>query len=249
MKTEKKRKFIWLYKIIKWLIWLFYPKMEVVGKENLPDEAAIIVGNHTQLNGPIACEVYFPKNRYTWCAGQMMKLKEVPAYAFEDFWSQKPKYTHPYFKVMSYLIAPISSFLFNRANTIAVYKDNRTVTTFKTTVAKLSEGNNVVIFPEKDEKFNNILYDFQDKFIDVARLYKKRTGKDLFFAPLYITPKLKKMCLGKPIKFNPDTPIDEERQRIKNYLMTEITKIATDLPVHTVIPYRNIPKKYYPKNK
>ena len=53
-------KFSSLYKIIKAAVRFFYPKMEVVGAENLPDEPAIIVGNHTQMNGPIACELYFP---------------------------------------------------------------------------------------------------------------------------------------------------------------------------------------------
>ena len=79
-----------LYRLIKGLVQLFYPRMEVVGTENLPDEPVIVVGNHTQMNGPIACELYFPGKRYIWCAGQMMHLKEVPDYAFQDFWSQKP---------------------------------------------------------------------------------------------------------------------------------------------------------------
>ena len=73
------------YQIIKKLVWLFYPKMEVLGAENLPDEPCITVGNHTQMNGPICAELYTPDPHYTWCAGQMMKLKEDPAYAFQDF--------------------------------------------------------------------------------------------------------------------------------------------------------------------
>ena len=84
--------------------------------------------------------------------------------------------------------------------------------------------------------------------MDIARLYYKRTGKELSFVPLYIAPKLKKMYLGKPIKFCAETPIAEERRRICDYLMNEITNIAVGLPEHTVVPYRNIPKKLYPKN-
>ena len=38
-----------LYRIIKWLIWLFYPKMKVMGQEHLPEEPCIIVGNQTQM--------------------------------------------------------------------------------------------------------------------------------------------------------------------------------------------------------
>ncbi|MBO5232089.1 MAG: hypothetical protein J6B88_05635 [Clostridia bacterium] len=88
---KKKQKRPWIFRVIKYLVRLFYPKTEVVGLQNMPDEPVVIVGNHTQMHGPIACELYFPENYYTWCAGQMMKLKEVPAYAYKDFWSQKAK--------------------------------------------------------------------------------------------------------------------------------------------------------------
>lgn len=236
------------YKIIKWLVRACYPKMEVEGTRNLPDAPSIIVGNHTQMNGPIAAELYCPGRHYTWCAGQMMKLKEVPEYAFRDFWSQKPRWTHPFYKLMSYIIAPLSVCLFNNANTVGVYRDARIIKTFKDTVKRLEEGNHVVIFPEHDVKYNHILYDFQDKFIDIARLYYKKTGKELAFVPLYIAPKLKKMYLGKPVQFCAAEPMDTQRARIRDYLMKSITDIACALPEHTVVPYRNIPKKYYPSN-
>lgn len=236
------------YRAVKWLVRLFYPKIAVVGKENLPDEAAVIVANHTQMNGPIACELYFPTQRYTWCAGQMMHLKEVPAYAYQDFWSQKPKLVRPFYKLLSYLIAPLSVCVFNSAKTIGVYRDSRIISTFKTTVKRLTEGYSVVIFPEHDEPYNHILCQFQDRFIDVAKLYYKKTGKELSFVPMYIAPKLKTMYLGVPIRFCAANPMEQERERICTYLMTQITQIACALPAHTVVPYKNIPRKDYPSN-
>lgn len=242
------KKTSFLYKIIKGLVWLFYPKMKVMGAEKLTDEPCIIVGNHTQMNGPIAAELYCPGKHYTWCAGEMMHLKDVPEYAFRDFWSQKPRWTHPGYKLLSYIIAPLSVCVFNNANTIGVYHDTRLMGTFKNTAKRLQEGNHIVIFPEHDVKYNHILYEFQDRFIDVAKLYYKKTGRALSFVPLYIAPKLKTMYFGNPIQFAPDAPIAEERRRICDYLMQEITEIAVSLPEHTVVPYRNIPKKLYPSN-
>lgn len=238
----------WLFRAVKYLVRLFYPKTEVVGLENLPDEPCAIIGNHAQLHGPIAGELYFPDHFYTWCAAPMMKLKEVPTYAYKDFWSQKPKAVRPLFKLVSYIIAPLSVLIFNHARTIAVYRDNRILSTFRESIAKLQDKKSVVIFPEHDVKYNHIVCDFQEGFVDIARLYHKRTGKALSFVPLYIAPKLKKMYLGKPIRFSADTPIAEERRRICDYLMKEITDMAEALPEHTVVPYRNIPKKHYPKN-
>lgn len=245
--TEGKKTSL-LFRVIKWLVRVFYIKYEVEGQENLPDEPCIVVGNHTQMHGPLASELYFPGYSYTWCAGEMMHLKEVPEYAFTDFWSQKPKYTHPVYKLLSYLIAPLAVCIFNNANTIGVYRDGRIMSTFKETVKRLNEGARVVIFPEHDVKYNNIVYEFQEGFVDIARLYYRRTGKELTFVPLYIAPKLHKMYLGKPIRYNAAAPKGEEPKRICSYLMDEITQMARSLPEHTVIPYRNIPKKYYPSN-
>jgi 1-acyl-sn-glycerol-3-phosphate acyltransferase len=237
-----------LFKFVKWCVKTFYPKPHVEGIENLTDEPVIIVGNHCQMNGPIIGELYVPNEPYIWCAGEMMHLKDVPAYAFRDFWSQKPKWTHPFYKLLSHIIAPLSVCVFNNARTIGAYHDARILSTFKNTVKKLQEGKNVVIFPEHDVKRNHIIYDFQDKFIDVAKLYYKKTGKELGFVPMYIAPKLKTIYMGKPVRFDADQPMDTERSRICTYLMDEITAIAEALPEHSVVPYRNIPKKEYPSN-
>ena len=99
-----------------------------------------------------------------------------------------------------------------------------------------------------DTPKNNILFEFQESFPDIAKLYKKRTGNNLTFYPLYIAPELRKAYIGDGIEYNPENSTAEERIRIRNYLSEEITNIARALPQHTVIPYRNMPKKYYFKN-
>lgn len=236
----------WTFKLIRTLVAMFSPKMKVEGLENLPEEPVIIVGNHAQMYGPIACELYMPQNVYTWCAGQMMELKEVPAYAFADFWAQKPAYIRWFYKILSFLIAPISVLVFNSARTIAVHRDKRILSTFRDTIEALQSGNSVVIFPEHNEPHNHIVYQFQNRFVDIAKLYRRRTGKDLAFVPLYVAPRLSRMYLGEPIRFSGETPIEEERVRICDRLMEEITRMASCLPPHRVVPYPNIPKRDYP---
>lgn len=246
--SEQKKPAPWLYPPIKGLVRLVTPKFQVEGLEKLPQEPCLVVGNHSQIYGPVACELYFPGNRYTWCAGQMMHVKEVPDYAFRDFWSRKPKWSRPFYRLLSYIIAPVSACIFNNAKTIGVYRDGRILATFKNTVKRLEEGANVVIFPEHDQPYNHILSQFQDKFIDIARLYHKKTGRELSFVPLYIAPKLGKMCLGEPVRFCAGEDMDQQRQRICKELMERITDMAESLPEHTVVPYRNIPKKQYSTN-
>ena len=243
---EKKTSFI--YKIICWLVRLFSPKFRLVGEEKLPEEPSVIVGNHSQMFGPIAGELYVPGKPWIWCAGQMMKWREVPAYAYEDFWSFKPKAVRWLYRLLSYLIAPLSVCVFNNARTIPVYHDVRLRNCYRLSLECLAAGKDLLIFPEQNKPYNGILCDFQDKFVDLARFYYKQSGKELLFVPLYIAPRLSLLVLGRPIRYCAENPIEQERQRIKDYLMEEITALAVSLPEHTVVPYRNIRKRDYPKN-
>lgn len=156
----EKKKISPLFKLVKGLLRLVYPKIEIVGLENLPDGACIVAANHAQMHGPIGCELFFPEKRYTWCAGEMMQLKDVPAYAFKDFWSQKPSYIRWLYKLFSYVIAPLSVLIFNNASTIGVYRDTRIMSTFRNSVNAMSEGAKIIIFPECGDKHNNIIYRF-----------------------------------------------------------------------------------------
>lgn len=177
-----------------------------------------------------------------------MHLKDVPDYAYRDFWSGKPRATRWFYRLLSYVIAPLSVCVFGNANTIGVYHDTRILSTFKQTVQRLEEGANVVIFPEHRVPYNHILCDFQEKFVDVAKLYYKRTGKCVAFVPMYLAPKRKAMYLGEPIRYDPEVPMELQRQQICQTLMRRITRIACALPEHKVIPYDNFSGKKYVSN-
>ena len=107
----------------------------------------------------------------------------------------------------------------------------------------------MVLFPEHYTPRNNIVYDFQDKFVDLARFYYKKTGVALKFVPLYVAPALKTLFFGEPVAFDPEAPIAEERTRICEALMDRITQLALAQPEHTVVPYPNVSKKQYPKSR
>ena len=118
-----------LYLGIRGCVKLLYPKCGLQYTENIPEKACVFVGNHSQINGPVMAELYFPGQPYIWCASQMMNIKEVPGYAYVDFWRHKNKIVKPFYRLLSCLIAPLSSCIFNNAHTIAVYHDARLLTT------------------------------------------------------------------------------------------------------------------------
>ena len=249
MKDDKGRDISPVFPIVRDLVRFFYREPEIVGAEHLPDGAAVVVGNHAQMNGPIIAELYFPGDRWTWCAGEMLRLREVPAYAYADFWSRKPRSVRWFYRILSYLIAPLSVAVLGGAHTIGVCRDSQVLTTYRETVRRLQEGAKIILFPDKDEQRNAIVYAFQEGFVDVARVYHRRTGRALPFVPMYIAPRLGKVVIGEPMAFDPDAPIEAERRRVCDAMAEAITRMAEALPPHVVVPYPNIPKKDYPMNR
>ena len=73
-----------VYLFTRFWVRLFYPEIRIDGAENLPDGPAVVVGNHAQMNSPIACQLYFPDKFSIWTAGEMFHLKEAPGYAFPE---------------------------------------------------------------------------------------------------------------------------------------------------------------------
>ena len=219
------------------------------GLEHLPDGPCVIVGNHAQMYGPVAAELYLPFDRAIWCSAEMMHVKEVPAYAFQDFWSRKPRHTRWFYRLLSFLIAPIAACTFSNAHCIGVYRDMRVMRTLRESVRRLQEGANIVIFPEHEVPHNRIVYDFQQSFIDLARLYRHQTGQTLSFVPMYVCPALGRVLFGEPIAYDDAAPADAERARVAQALMDAVTELALSLPAHRVVPYPNLPKKAHPMSK
>ena len=67
--------------------------------------------------------------------------------------------------------------------------------------------------------------------------------------PMYLSPGLKTICFGLPEAYCGENRPEEERTRLCTAMMERITALACALPEHTVVPYRNIPKREYPKNR
>ena len=74
-----------VYRILRFFIWLGFPKWKLQGVENLPAGPCVIVGNHSQMYGPVAGELYIPGRHWVWCAGEVMHREEAAAYAYRDF--------------------------------------------------------------------------------------------------------------------------------------------------------------------
>lgn len=211
-----------------------------------------IIGNHCQLWGPVTYQLYYPRDKRIWCTGHVLQKEGSREYALKEFWGDKPKWTQPFWRFIArafvpHLVVP----LLQSADTLGVFHDIRLRNTFNDACACLEHGVDNIIFPESHNEGNGIVMQFHPNFVDIARLYKRRTGKDLLFYPAYLAPTLQKVLVGHPVKYDASRPPEEERVRVQDEITKEITRLALSLPRHQVCPYLNLPKKewHYSKEK
>lgn len=236
------------FRILEKVVKLFFGKTEFMDIDKIPNEPCFIIANHSQLYSPIACQLDFPTKKVIWATGEVTNTKDFPKYAQTVFWGSKPKWTKWFYKIISYLLAPIFAYVTSNADVLPVYRDARMLSTFKLTVETIHNGTNVVIFPESPVEFNQIVNEFNDKFVDAARFYYTKYKKELYFVPMYNAAKLKKARFGTPIKYDSTLPIEEQRKIICDYLKNEITALGEGFPLHKVVPFNNINKKDYKNN-
>lgn len=235
-----------VYRAVRAVIRLLFPKPEFTGLENLPQgRPCIVVGNHAHAYGPFYAELYLPFERATWCIGEMMDMKALPDYAFTDFWSKKPRWCRWFYRLLSYVIAPLCVAVLKHARCIGVYKDHRIMLTMRESLKHMKAGENIVIFPEHEVTHNAIVWEFQEGFVNLASLYVRQTGAPIDFVPMYIAPKLRRVCFGPPVAFDPGANAREEAHRVCVALMDAVTALALALPPHIAVPYPNLPKNRY----
>ena len=103
-------------------------------------------------------------------------------------------------------------------------KPQRIVETFRKSMQFLTDGENLLVFPENpyDEPFSNEVNTFYDGFLYIAKLYYKKTKKSLLFCPVSINPKKEQLAIGKTIRYNPMADYDGEVTRMKTHLMGQV---------------------------
>jgi len=206
-------------------------RCKLIGKKNIrkDDEARVFVANHYEYYGPIIMYLRFNKRKRIWVINNLMDKEKIVEYmtpAINDAMKKAPKFLKNWLiKIAKNLIYYIMT---KKAKGIPVYKDGdkKIMQTFNESVKALEDKYSIVIFPERDFRYDNTVGNFQTGFATIGKFYYKKTGKKLSFYPVFISKQYKTMQIGEPIIYNPD---DENiKDNIVNYLhdkMDEFSKI------------------------
>ena len=220
-----------------------FPKAKTVFEEPFDGEPSVFVCNHAAVRGPVMMTLDFVIKHQTWVVHCATDREKTPNYAFHDILTGESRRFKGFYRFLARIITVMLPTLLKYEPVIPVYHDSNILTSFKQSIKALNDGDSLVIFGESTERYTAYINRLQPGFIDFARLYYRRSGKRLNFYPVYVEKKNAVISVGKPIAYDPELPMDEQRGLIADYLCDNIDRLARQLPPHTPVPF--LPQRWY----
>ena len=213
--------FLYLFFLLLYVIFNPVVKSRVRGKKNVrkDDEARVFVANHYEIFGPVAMYMRFPYKFRPWVIDKIMDPESVEEQMGLSVYNNFPKFPMWFKKIAVKSIRSLMVFTMKHAKAIRVSRENprENIKAMQESVKTLEKGTSVVIFPE-------ILYresgigEFYTGFEHLGKYYYQKTGKKISFYPVFISKQEKQMFIEKPVIFNPENDVNDEKLRITSYL-------------------------------
>ena len=222
---------------------MMFRKAETRYKTPVADEPSVFVCNHSGIRGPVMMTLDFSRRHKTWMVSFAMDKEKVANFAYHDILFGEARRCKGFWRLFSKTFRLLLPPLLRYEPVIEVYHDSGIVKTFKQSVRELSDGSDLVIFAESPQRDTPYINRLQGGFVDLGKLYYRRTGKRLCFYPVYAEKKNAVISVGEPVVFDPDIPIEEQRESITAYLGAQIDRLARELPPHQPKPF--LPQMWY----
>ena len=217
---------------LKYLLAFFVP-CKTVGLEKVTESAVCFTANHYEIYGPFITEVKFPAVFRPWTDSLMTDKHTLTRQLRSGVEVSTRKWLiKPLRRKLPALIAGVVWKILDCARALPVYRSdpNKIAEMKNQTAEALTTGDNVLVFPEKPPKgeFYKIggVDKFQTGFVEMAADYRRRTGRDLAFYPLYIDKKGKKIIVGDRVTLNADAPLHEEKLRVAEELYRQTEEMS-----------------------
>ncbi len=225
---------------IKAVICVLWPLCyhKIIGKEKLKldqDTPCVFVCNHGEIYGPVVATLYIPFSFRTWVTYEIIDVNIIAERTMNGaFQNVKGPFRTILNWIMTKIGAPFVAWVMRSLDSIPVYHDNprKLMQTFRETISAMQAGDNILLFPENADTAADHRYaregvsEFFTGFTMIGQLYYNKTGKSPLFVPLYADKHKRTITFGTPTRYDPDAPVNEEKERLCRYLRDEMLKIA-----------------------
>lgn len=201
-----------------------------LGLENIHGSGpAIYTANHLGATGPIAVILSLPVRLYPWARAENTDLARAPLYLYDDF-------VHPTLHVngraglaLAAAIARLAVPLINGLGAIPMEGSERQhVAAFRRSLALLSEGKNVLIFPEDRDlppDAETGIHGFRCGFSQLCAMFERTTGRRLPVYPMAVSSARRVVLIGQALFLQPHGRRRDGIERLREQLQEEVGRL------------------------
>ncbi len=224
----------WLTRFLEGILRPFY-KHTLVNTDHIVTDKTnplVLLGNHGEIYGPIACALYLPIPVRAWTISTMMiDQQEIVDYLYTNTFSKKTFLPVFVRKALARLIGWLSVRVMNQLENIPVYKDSpmKLRETIRQSIEALESGDNLLIFPEAQGGIyqrSGGIGKLAPGYVMLAQAYWQRKGKRLRMLPLYANREERTITFGDEIQYRPENGFQAEQERIMTETRDQINRMA-----------------------
>ncbi len=216
---------------------IFY-RHKVIGQENVhldADTPCVFVCNHGEIYGPVVAKVFLPFPFRPWSAYEMVDREAVIDRTMNGIYQEAKGVKRKLLQwMMEHIGAPFLTEIMREVGSVPVYHDNprKLMQTFRETVATMQAGDNILVFPENAATSADHRYvregvsEFFTGFTMIGQMYYNKTGKCPQFIPMYANKRERTITFGEAMRYNPDLPPNDEKERLCDCLRGEMLRLA-----------------------
>ncbi len=221
----KKRKLY--FRILKRLMRMKYKEPRFIFLGEKFENGSIILSNHEGTDAPMSLEIYYDAPMRMWGAHEMNSgLKNMYKYQSEIYYHQKKHWKLGLARLFCLIASPLTNLFYSGFDLISTYHDARLVNTIKESVESITNGDNIIIFPENSANgYLEELEGFHAGFVLLAeRCFKK--GIDVPIYVSYYRKKDKTYIFDKPIYYSELSATGATREEIADKLRLRCNELG-----------------------
>lgn len=225
MKKFRQDRALW-YRGMKRVMRVRYKKPEFIFLGEAPTNSSIILSNHEGTDAPMALEIYCQFPIRMWGTSEMNSgLKKMYKYQTRVYYHEKKHWNLHLARMFCLLASPLTNLFYKGLKLISTYQDGRFLGTVKESFDAVSNGENIVIFPEKSpDGYEAELRGFYAGFLVFAQ-YSLKKGLDLPIYVSYYKVKERIYIFDKPILFSELKSNFGSREEMVEYLLNRCNNL------------------------
>jgi len=212
------------------IVRIFTPKKFFIGEEKIK-APAILVCRHKNNSGPISIMQSASIPIRLWVLDKLTERESCIRHYADYTYSVRyglPKWIS---NILAWLAGSFSSALMQSLGAIPVHRGAREIMkTFDLTLQSLKNGEVVGLFADIHyDDDSATVSEMYTGFVHIGRMYRKATGKDLPFYPVYTSTKKRTVLVGDAVMLDPKKPFAEEKQRVVRQLQQSLNQLAVQI--------------------